>query len=79
MASKDIKLKVIPEPAPKSRVVTEVQVGEDEGEGEESKNANRVNYVCGNCNAIIAKNVVQGSMKEQVVKCTDCNAYNEFP
>ena len=77
MASKDIKLKVIPEPAPKSRVVTEAYSGEDEGE--ESKKAGRVNYVCGNCNAIIAKDVVEGSMKGQVVKCTACNAYNEFP
>ena len=76
MASKDIKLKVIPEPAPKSRVVTEAYSGEA---GEESNKANRVNYVCGNCNAIIAKNVIEGSMKEQVVKCTACNAYNEFP
>ncbi len=76
MASKDIKLKVIPEPAPKSRIVTEAYSGEDKGE--ESKEANRVNYVCGNCNTIIAKNVVEGSMKGQVVKCTACNAYNEF-
>jgi DNA-directed RNA polymerase subunit RPC12/RpoP len=77
MASKDIKLKVIPEPAPKSRIVTEAYSGEDEGE--ESKKANRVNYVCGSCNTIIAKNVVEGSMKGQVVKCTACTAYNEFP
>jgi DNA-directed RNA polymerase subunit RPC12/RpoP len=77
MASKDIKLKVIPEPAPKSRVVTEAYSGEDEGE--ESEKVNRVNYVCGNCNAIIAKDVVEGSMKEQVVKCNACDAYNEFP
>ena len=77
MASKDIKLKVIPEPAPKSRVVTEAHSGEDEsGQGNKG---NRVNYVCGNCNAIIAKNVIEGSMKEQVVKCNSCNSYNEFP
>jgi hypothetical protein len=76
MASKDIKLKVIPEPAPKSRVVTEAYSGEDEGE--EDNNAERVNYVCGNCNSIIAKNVIEGSMKEQVVKCSVCNSYNEF-
>ena len=77
MASKDIKLKVIPKPAPKSRVVTEAYSGEDEGK--ESKKANRVNYVCGSCNAIIAKDVVEGSMKEQVVRCTACDTYNEFP
>ena len=77
MASKDIKLKVIPEPAPKSRVVTEAYSGEEES-GQENK-GNRVNYLCGNCNAIIAKNVIEGSMKEQVVKCNVCNAYNEFP
>jgi DNA-directed RNA polymerase subunit RPC12/RpoP len=76
MASKEIKLKVIPEPAPKSRVVIEAQ--KDEGEGEEGMNTERVNYVCGNCNSIIAENVIEGSMKDQVVKCTSCNSYNEF-
>jgi DNA-directed RNA polymerase subunit RPC12/RpoP len=77
MASKNIKLKVIPEPAPKSRVIIEAFRGEDEG-GKSSK-AKRVNYVCGNCNAIVAENVIEGSMKEQVVKCNRCNSYNEFP
>jgi len=76
MASKDIKLKVIQEPAPKSRVVTEAYSGE---ESERGNKWNRVNYVCGNCNVVIAKNVIEGSMKEQVVKCNACNAYNEFP
>jgi DNA-directed RNA polymerase subunit RPC12/RpoP len=76
MASRNIKLKVIPEPAPKSRVVTEPHSGEDDGE--EGDNANRVNYLCGNCNSIIAKNVIEGSMKEQVVRCNVCNSYNEF-
>ena len=77
MASKDIRLKVIPKPAPKSRVVIEAYSNEDaSGKGNKP---NRVNYVCGNCDAIIAKNVVEGSMKEQVVRCPACNAYNEFP
>ena len=76
MALKDIKLKVIPEPAPKSRVITEAYSGE---ESERGNKGNRVNYVCGNCNVVIAKNVIEGSMKEQVVKCNACNAYNEFP
>ena len=77
MASKNIKLKVIPEPAPKSRVVIEAFKGKDEGE--KGITAKRVNYVCGNCNAIIAENVIEGSMKDQVVKCNACNSYNEFP
>jgi DNA-directed RNA polymerase subunit RPC12/RpoP len=76
MASKEIKLKVIPEPAPKSRVVIEAY--KDEGEGEEGMNAERVNYVCGNCNSILFENVIEGSLKDQVVKCTSCNSYNEF-
>jgi len=76
MATRDIKLKVIPEPAPKSRVVIEAYSGEDDEE--EGDDANRVNYLCGNCNSIIAKNVVDGSMKEQVVRCNVCNSYNEF-
>jgi DNA-directed RNA polymerase subunit RPC12/RpoP len=77
MASRDIILKVIPEPAPKSRVVTEPYSAGDDGE--EGNNAERVNYLCGNCNSIIAKNVIEGSMKEQVAKCNVCNSYNEFP
>jgi DNA-directed RNA polymerase subunit RPC12/RpoP len=77
MALNEIKLKVIPEPAPKSRVVTEpFRVEAKMGEG---ANAKRVNYVCGNCNAIVVENVIEGSMKEQVVKCNSCNSYNEFP
>ncbi len=76
MASKNIKLKVIPEPAPKSRVVTEAYSGEDEGE--KGNKRGRVNYICGHCNSILAKNVKQGSMKGQVVKCNICNSYNEF-
>jgi len=76
MASKDIKLKVIPEPAPKSRVVTKPFRSEDSGE--EGINSERVNYLCGNCNSIIAENVIEGSMKDQVVKCSTCNCYNEF-
>jgi DNA-directed RNA polymerase subunit RPC12/RpoP len=76
MASKNIKLKVIPEPAPKSRVVTEAYSGEDQGE--EGNKRGRVNYICGNCNSILAKNVKEGSMKGQVVKCNICNSYNEF-
>jgi DNA-directed RNA polymerase subunit RPC12/RpoP len=76
MASRNIKLKVIPEPAPKSRVVTEPHRGEVDGE--KGNNANRVNYICGNCNSIIVENVIEGSMKEQVVRCNICNSYNEF-
>jgi len=76
MASRNIKLKVIPEPAPKSRVVIEAYSGEDDND--EGNKANRVNYLCGNCNSVIAKNVVEGSMKEQVVRCNVCNSYNEF-
>ena len=75
MATRDIKLKVIPEPAPKSRVVIEAYSGEDDDEGNK---ANRVNYLCGNCNSVIAKNAIEGSMKEQVVRCNVCNSYNEF-
>ena len=76
MASRNIKLKVIPEPAPKSRVIIEAFKGEDEGK-KDSK-AKKVNYVCGNCNSMIAENVIEGSMKDQVVKCNTCNSYNEF-
>jgi DNA-directed RNA polymerase subunit RPC12/RpoP len=74
MASNDIKLKVIPKPAPKSRVVIEAY----KGEGEQPVNAESVNYVCGNCNSIIVENVIEGSMKGQVVKCNSCGSYNEF-
>jgi len=77
MASRDIKLKVIPEPAPKSRVVIEAYSGNVDGE--EDNKAREVNYLCGNCSSIIAKNVIEDSMKEQVVKCDVCNSYNEFP
>jgi predicted nucleic acid-binding Zn-ribbon protein len=82
MCSKNIKLKVVPKPAPKTRAVLDLNSegitdfsGADAGE--KDINVVRVNYVCGHCNSIIAENIKDGALKDVVVKCNSCGSYNE--
>lgn len=37
-----------------------------------------VSYACGKCNSILAKNVWQNSVRNILVECPKCSAYNEF-
>jgi hypothetical protein len=77
MAQNQIKLRVIPEPAPKSRAVYAV-----------SKpdivifNANgNTDLLCGNCNTVIVRGFTIGlfiTEKNPVFLCNNCNSYNEL-
>jgi len=69
----EIKLTIIPKPHEDSRTVIESKVSPVfKGEGE-------VNYICGNCEAILAEKVHQGQIRNIVVRCPKCEQYNEFP
>jgi len=68
------RLKVIEEPAPKSRVVI---LSKDvlplfRGEG-------NINFLCHNCGVILAERVWKLSISNVIVKCPSCQSYNEFP
>ncbi len=67
------KLRVIPEPEPGTRSVLvseDVQVimtGELKG----------VAYDCGSCGLPVIKGVMPGQVRNIVIRCTGCGAYNE--
>jgi len=69
----EIKLSIIPKPREGSRTVIESKVSPVfKGEGD-------VNYICGNCGAILAEKVRQRQIRNIVVLCPKCGQYNEFP
>ena len=69
----EIKLSIIPKPREGSRTVIESNVSPVfKGEG-------NVDYICGNCGAILAEKVRQGQIRNIVVHCPKCGQYNEFP
>jgi hypothetical protein len=37
------------------------------------------NYICGFCEIILAEDVKKGEITNKVVKCYDCQKYNQFP
>ena len=68
----EIKLNIIPRPREGSRAVIESKVSPAfKGEG-------NVDYVCGNCGALIAEKVRRGQIRNIVVQCAKCEQYNEF-
>jgi DNA-directed RNA polymerase subunit RPC12/RpoP len=77
MSKKQIKLKVIPEPAAKTRtiLVTDKNVRNPEFF---IQGKNGTDYLCGNCGAILAQDITDDSkIKGLVMQCKKCNAYNE--
>ena len=68
-----MKLCIIPKPAEGSRTVIESKVNPAfKGEGDSD-------YVCGNCETILAEKIRRGQIKNIVVRCPKCGQYNEFP
>jgi transcription elongation factor Elf1 len=76
---KSIKLRVIPEPAPKTRTVFQM----NDPEGKETtktilfKGHENTNFICGNCESILAKKVSIDTIKNLVLKCNKCGSYND--
>lgn len=69
----EIKLSVIPKPREGSRTMIESKVSPAfKGEAD-------VDYICGECGAILAEKVRRGQIKNIVIHCPKCEQYNEFP
>lgn len=68
------RLKLIKEPAPMSRVViySKDTLPLFRGEG-------NINYLCGQCEAILVERAWKLSISNIIVKCPSCQSYNEFP
>lgn len=66
-------LSIIPKPLEGScTVIIPKNVPAFTGEGD-------VNYICGNCGALIAEKISRGQITNAVVLCPQCGQYNEFP
>jgi len=69
------RLKVIPEPAPNICSVF-IQPPEKAkfpfitGQG-------KLDLLCGTCDSVLAKKVVEGQIRGIVFKCPDCGSYND--
>lgn len=78
MAKKQIKLKVISEPAPKTRAIVVL--------GKNSKNPifyvqdkDGIDYLCGSCGIVLVHNIKNDSpIKGIVLQCIECDAFNEL-
>ena len=38
-----------------------------------------VDYICGNCEAVLAAKMRKGQIKNLVLQCPSCGKYNKFP
>lgn len=67
-------MRVIPEPAPKTRtvLVTDFQGPAVASEGP-------IDYICGTCALVLLKGVAVGMVQKIVVRCGSCGAFNEIP
>ncbi len=74
----EIKLRVISPPANGRRTVLLPADKDDPvffvGEGVQGNT-----YLCGNCGVVLLENVKPDQVKNIVMKCANCGAYNESP
>lgn len=69
----EIGLSIVSKPREGSRTVIEPEVAPAfKGEGD-------VDYVCGNCGAVLAEKLREGQIENIVIHCPKCGKYNEFP
>ena len=66
------KLKVVPEP----KKGTQTVYASKTLPVIKSKSGNTT-YLCGNCEAKLGDTIVEGKFKNVVLKCPNCNLYNE--
>jgi lipopolysaccharide biosynthesis regulator YciM len=71
--TKRIKLKVIPQPAEGSRKLFATHDRDALVRGIEL-----VTYTCGNCDFVLAENVIPNTYTDIVFKCPSCKSYNEI-
>jgi len=72
---KELKLKVIPEPDPNTRSVFIYN-----GEGSTAFRGVEVGLAltCGKCNSYLVVGIPRESIKDIVIKCNGCGAFNEL-
>ena len=68
------RLKTVEKPSPRVRAVifSKGKFPIIEGKG-------NIDFLCGNCQTILAKNVWRLTLINIVTKCPSCGTYNEFP
>lgn len=71
--TKRIKLKVIPQPAEGSRKLFTTHDKDSLVKGIEL-----VTYTCGNCDFVLAENVIPNTYTDIVFQCPSCKSYNEI-
>jgi DNA-directed RNA polymerase subunit RPC12/RpoP len=68
-----IKLEIVPGGSEEGALVKEFETAPVfTGNGD-------VDYVCGHCEAILAKNMRLDQIKNLVLECPKCGKYNKFP
>ena len=72
----EMKLRVIPEPAEGTRAVFVAQEG---FKGPFIMGVGALDCLCGSCGAVLLKKIEEGQIKNLVLKCPMCGAYNEIP
>jgi len=72
----DVRLRVISKPKIQTRAVLEPKVGEIlpviKGHG-------NLNFLCGNCGAVLVEGINEGQIRNIVIHCPICRYYNDVP
>jgi hypothetical protein len=70
-----IVLKVIPEPAPETKTVLVPKPNVLPV----IKGVGNIDLLCGSCNEILVEGISEGQIRNIVIRCPKCEAYNEIP
>jgi hypothetical protein len=76
-----IRMTLIPEPAPNSRIVHET-ADDVAWEGPMMVGPGRrgaVEYTCGQCATVLIAGFAPGQVRNVVFRCTECRAFNDIP
>ena len=72
--TKRIKLKAIPQPIEGSRTIFAIHDMDSLVKGIELET-----YSCGNCEFVLAENIIPNTYNNIVFQCPSCKSYNEIP
>ena len=71
--TKTIKLNVISQPAEGSRTIFATHDKDSLVKGIELET-----YICGNCDFVLAENIISNTYSDIVFQCPSCKSYNEI-
>ena len=71
--TKRIKLNIIPEPAEGSRTIFATHDNDSLVKGIELET-----YTCGNCEFVLAENIIANTYNDIIFQCPSCKSYNEM-